>query len=137
MSKTKMNLIIYTGGGLSYNLVEILFRGYSHWTMFLLGGLCVLFLYKVSCYFPARPLWFKSLLGAGFITLMEFSTGYLVNIRLGWQVWDYSLQHFNLLGQISLLFSLIWFVLSGCVFVLISTLQKRFAGGAWEYKESR
>jgi len=94
-------------------------------------------LFEISRYLPARHLWFKSLLGACGITMMEFITGCIVNIRLGWQVWDYSLLPFNLLGQISLLFSLIWFVLSGGVFLLIPYLQKYFANRAFEYKESR
>ena len=43
---------------------------------------------------------------------MEFYTGCLVNLRLGWQVWDYSAMPFNLLGQVCPGFLLLWLALS-------------------------
>jgi hypothetical protein len=33
-------LFLFLFGGASYNLIEILWRGHTHWTMFILGGLC-------------------------------------------------------------------------------------------------
>lgn len=32
--------ILFGIGGFLYYAIEILWRGYSHWTMFILGGLC-------------------------------------------------------------------------------------------------
>ncbi len=46
------------------------------------------------------------------ITTVELITGVIVNLWLGLNVWDYSKQPYNLLGQICLLYTNIWFFLS-------------------------
>ena len=33
-------LFLFASGGLLYSLLEMLYRGWTHWTMFILGGLC-------------------------------------------------------------------------------------------------
>ena len=37
----------YTGlwalGGMLYYGIEVIFRGFSHWSMFVLGGICMMF----------------------------------------------------------------------------------------------
>ena len=33
-------LFLFLVGGGAYFLIEIISRGYSHWTMFILGGIC-------------------------------------------------------------------------------------------------
>ena len=33
-------LFLFDVGGLLYVLIELIWRGHSHWTMFILGGLC-------------------------------------------------------------------------------------------------
>ncbi len=57
-------------------------------------------------------LWKQMLIGACIVTFMEFISGYIINIKLGWQVWDYSNLPFNIMGQICLPFSIIWFFIS-------------------------
>ena len=37
-------LFLFNVGGLLYILIELIWRGRSHWTMFLLGGICFVFL---------------------------------------------------------------------------------------------
>lgn len=61
---------------------------------------------------------YQCLLGAGIITVLEFITGIIVNIILGWNVWDYSDRPFNLLGQICLKDSFYWIFLSGLAILL-------------------
>lgn len=131
------NSLIFVCGGLAYNLVEILWRGYSHWTMFLAGGLSVLFLFFISQRFATRSLWFKCLLGTAAITTIELIFGCIFNIILDWQVWDYTALPFNFLGQISLFFSAMWYILSGIVFLLIRFLEVRFSERRYPYKENR
>ena len=46
------------------------------------------------------------------ITAVEFETGLLVNLTLGWGVWDYSDMPLNLMGQICPAFTLAWLALS-------------------------
>lgn len=104
-------LFVYLLGALGYGGVEMLWRGRTHWTMLLLGGLCFLCIYLIATRL-ALPLWKKWLLCAAIITVLEFFCGCLVNLRLGWDVWDYSSVPGNLLGQICPLYTVYWFLLS-------------------------
>ena len=112
MIKIFKYLLIFLFGGLLYNLLEIIWRGFSHISMTLAGGLSVLFIYLLNEFFPDVNIFLKSLISALFITAVEFVSGYIVNIKMGLGVWNYSSLPFNLLGQISLPFSVIWFFLS-------------------------
>ena len=51
-------------------------------------------------------------IGSTIITVLEFITGCIVNLWLGWNVWDYSNLPLNLLGQICLPFSILWYFIS-------------------------
>ncbi len=54
----------------------------------------------------------QMLLGSGIITALELFTGLIVNVWLGWGVWDYSNMPLNLWGQICLPYSLLWVLIS-------------------------
>jgi uncharacterized membrane protein len=101
---------VYTLGALGYGCLELLFRGYTHWSMLLTGGLCLLLLYLIAVRsnWPLPQQWIA---GAAIITTLEFLVGIFVNLRFGWAVWDYSDQPLNLFGQICPLFSLLWLLL--------------------------
>lgn len=114
-------LLVYLSGSALYGLMELCWRGWTHWTMLLCGGFCFTLMYFVSM--SALPLWRKCLLSAAAITTVEFFTGCLVNLRLGWQVWDYSGQPGNLLGQVCPLFCFLWFLLSLPVLLLCGWLR--------------
>ena len=109
-------LVLFLLGGTGYSLIEIFWRGYSHWSMFLLGGLCLLLLTEIPFCKSPYPLWKRCLAGAGIITLMEFAAGCFVNLIMGWKIWNYSNLPCNLCGQICLPFTSLWFLL--CVPVL-------------------
>ena len=102
--------LIFVLGGMGYGLLEIIWRGHTHWTMLICGGICFLLMYLIS----AADMNFlrKGILSAAAITTAEFFTGCLVNLRMHWHVWDYSSVRFNVLGQICPLFTLIWLLLS-------------------------
>ena len=68
--------------------------------------------------YKKMPLAKQMLIGALVITTLEFTCGCIVNLWLGWHVWDYSNMPFNLLGQICLPFTAIWFFLSAVAVVL-------------------
>ena len=111
-------------GGLLYYLIEMLYRGYSHWTMFLLGGVCFILIGGVNEYIPWKmPLWQQGIIGSLIITAGELIVGYIVNIRLGWQIWNYSDIPFNFMGQICLPFSLLWIAVSLAAIVLDDYLR--------------
>lgn len=108
-------LWVWLLGGGGYCLLELLWRGRTHWTMFLAGGVCVLLMYLIATR-TAFPPWQKWIACAAAITAVEFTAGCIVNLRLGWDVWDYSALPLNLGGQICALYSFFWFLLSipGC-----------------------
>ena len=116
-------LPVFALGSILYGLTEILWRGWTHWTMLLCGGICFALMYLVSG--SGLSLVKKWLLSTCIITTVEFVAGCIVNLRLHWQVWDYSSQPFNLLGQICPRFILMWFALS-IPGVALCTLLHRF-----------
>ena len=93
-------------GFFAYGLFETALRGYTHWTMVLLGGAAAVLLYGMEMH-PAAG----ALCGAVFVTAAEFAVGVLDNLIMGWQVWDYSDMPLNLMGQICPMFSALWYVL--------------------------
>jgi len=101
---------IFIVGGILYALIEIIFRGYTHWSMVITGGLCFLIFYILNITLPTNSLFMRCIVSATVITTLEFYTGYIVNILLKWDVWDYSSLAYNLKGQICLTFSAIWFL---------------------------
>lgn len=104
-------VLIFLIGGLGYFCLEIIYRGYSHWTMFLTGGIAFLCLFTLFTASIPLPFWARCIAGGLIVTSIEFVVGVIVNKWLGWDVWDYSSLPFNLFGQISLSFSLIWLVI--------------------------
>ena len=111
MREWMIELIVFALGGAAYGLMEILFRGHTHWSMVLTGGACVTTLYILLGWLDTQPLASAALTGAAVITLYEFAVGWIVNLRLGWNVWDYSAMAGNVMGQICPQFSLVWFCL--------------------------
>lgn len=99
--------------GSTYCSLEIIFRGHSNFSMILLGGLCGLLIGSINNLFPwEMSLAKQGVIGACIVTVLEFVTGCVVNIWLGWNVWDYSNMPLNILGQVCLPFSLLWILLS-------------------------
>lgn len=113
MKRYHKEVILGLIGGLLYIGIELMWRGYSHWTMFVLGGLCFVCLGRINEVIPWNmPLWQQALIGTAVITGLEFITGCIVNLWLGWNVWDYSNVPFNVLGQICLPYILLWIPIS-------------------------
>jgi len=44
------NLFLFIVGGILYSLIELLFRGYTHWLMFFVGGFCFLLVGAINNY---------------------------------------------------------------------------------------
>ena len=109
--------------------IELMWRGYSHWSMFLLGGICFIALGLINEVIPwGMPLTAQMFIGCVIITALEFITGCIVNLWLGWDVWDYSDLPYNLLGQISLKSSIGWYFLSAVGIVFDDWLRYIFFG---------
>ena len=117
-------LFLFVTGGLLYNVLELFYRGWTHWTMFILGGICFICLGLINEIIPwEMPLWQQVLIGAGIITGLEFVTGCIVNLWLGWAVWDYSQMPGNILGQICPQFFVLWLPMSLAGIILDDCLR--------------
>lgn len=129
MSKNKIirPLVLFGIGGLLYVLVEIIWRGHSHVSMLFAGGFCFVIIGCLNEWFSWELgfVW-QSLIGAVVITTIEFIFGLVVNVWLGLNVWDYSSQPFNILGQVCLSFSATWIVISAVVIVMDDYLRYLF-----------
>lgn len=101
---------IYVLGAGLYCMIEILYRGWTHWSMFFVGGGCFLMMYALSE--TGLPLWAKWLGSAAITSGIELVSGIILNLMLNLQVWDYSAQKLNILGQVCPLFSFYWLLLS-------------------------
>lgn len=118
MTQIYKYLLLFSIGGSLYYYWEILFRGWSHWSMFILGGICFLFcsLQNEQAAWDA-PLLMQVLRCDFFVVSAEFITGCMLNLWLGWDIWNYDRMPFNLLGQICLPHALGFAVL--CLFAII------------------
>lgn len=119
-------------GGCIYYAIEIAWRGHSHWTMAVLGGICFVLVGGINEFFPwSMPLALQGVIGAAIITALEFTAGVVLNVWLGLGIWDYSTMPLNVLGQICLPFTLLWVPLSIVAVVLDDWLRH------WLFGEER
>ena len=111
-------------GGCVYFLIEMAWRGHSHWTMAVLGGVCFVLIGDINEFIPWNmPLILQGAIGSGIVTVLELVSGIILNPWLGLGIWDYSNMPFNLLGQICLPFTLLWVALSIVAVVLDDWLR--------------
>lgn len=111
-------LVLLLIGGSIYCMIEVLARGFSHWTMFLVGSMCFILIGIINEITPKMPLIRQMFLSAIIITVIEFVSGCILNLFLGWNIWDYSDEFGNILGQICVKHSIYWFLLSSIGIVL-------------------
>lgn len=111
-------------GGCVYFLIEMAWRGHSHWTMAVLGGVCFVLIGDINEFIPWNmPLVLQGAIGSGIVTLLELVSGIILNLWLGLGIWDYSNMPFNFLGQICPPFSLLWVALSVVAVILDDWLR--------------
>ena len=113
---------LFSLGGLAYCGLELLWRGRTHYSMFLAGGTSLLLLGKLNRAEPKLPLFLRAVVGSGIITMVELSAGLIFN--RSYTVWDYRDQWGNWLGQICPLFSLLWIGIAALVLLIYDPLEK-------------
>ena len=104
----RKNSSLFIFGGAFYGIIEILWRGRTHWSMLLTGGVCFTTLYKLFNNTKDLSLVKKCAAGSAVITFYEFVSGMIFNKMLKLKVWDYSDRPFNIKGQICPLYSILW-----------------------------
>lgn len=120
-------LFLFWFGGSFYITLEVIYRSRSHWSMGILAGLVFIAIGALN------NLWgwdvsliIQTLAGTAIATIGEFVTGCIVNLWLGWNVWDYSNMPYNLLGQICPQFIALWVPISLLAIVLDDVIRWRF-----------
>ncbi len=128
-NRTLKYILLFFVGGYSYSGLELLFRGYSHISMLIAGGICFILIGLINEVFHRKiSLISQMVISAFLITAVEFIAGLVVNVWLGLNIWDYSELPYNFMGQICLLYTNIWFVLS-LVAILMDDYLKYFLLG--------
>ena len=109
---TALHLCLFVIGGLTYTIIELLWRRRTHPSMFLVGGACFQLMGGIHTRYRRLPLLLRCGLCALAVTAVEFVSGCILNRWLKLGVWDYSKMRCNLLGQVCLLYSVLWMLLS-------------------------
>lgn len=116
-------------GGSFYVTLEVFYRQKSHWSMFLLAGIVFILIGLLNEIWDWDTNLFLQIFAGTFIaTIGEFITGCIVNLWLGWNIWDYSNLYGNILGQITPQFILLWIPISLVAIVIDDTIRWQFFG---------
>ena len=123
--RTEYICVFLAGGGI-YNMIELIFRGYSHWSMTIAGGACFILIHFFNHGLKRKGNFLRCVIGGVLITAVELTVGIVVNLVLKLDVWDYSHMYGNFLGQICPLFSVLWFFLTYPACLMSNIIRKFF-----------
>lgn len=131
-----LSMLLWAWGGTLYFLLEVAYKtatGHQErisWTMLVLAVVLCVPVERAGAELPWEcPLWLQAAVCAALVTLVEFIAGCVLNLWLGLDIWDYSDIPFNLLGQICLPFSLVWWVLCFLFIVVFDWMRYSVIGG--------
>ena len=109
----RKDLLLLISGGVIYPTLEMAWRGYTHVSMAVAGGVCVVLIDRVCNGALQRSgLTVRCFAGGTIITSVELVAGIVVNFILKLHVWDYSHLPLNIFGQICLPFTALWMLAS-------------------------
>ena len=121
--------ILFVIGAAGYGLIEIIWRGYTHISMLFAGGIC----FNIFSIIAKKRKQMSKIkiffVGSLAVTAVEFVFGCIFNLMLRKNVWNYSKQPFNILGQICLLYSFFWGILSLFFIPLAGRCEKYISRG--------
>lgn len=128
------NTVLGYIGGMVYVALELIWRGWSHGSMFLVGGICFLLICAISAVFPEMPLLMQSVLGACMVTAIELISGLFLNVFLQLNVWDYSALPYNFMGQVCMSYFFLWILVSfGAIWANRLLRMGLFHEKAWHF----
>ena len=105
--------------------MELLWRSWSHGSMFVVGGICFLLIGGIDGLIPDMPLVMQSVLGACLVTAVELISGLILNLWLDMGVWDYSDLPLNFMGQVCMAYFFLWILVSLLGVLLEDQLRQR------------
>ena len=123
------SVFLFLIGGFLYGIVEMFFRGSTHISMIIAGGLAFLLIGELNEGDRNPSLLGMMVVSSLIITFIELVAGLIVNRWLHLNVWDYSQLPYNFMGQICLLFSLCWFFLSFVAILIDDYIRYYLLGG--------
>ena len=115
MKKFIGKLGLFLSCGFIYCMIDILFRGWSHWSMFVLAGFLGVFcidsinnVLSFDCDYIVQIL-----ISTILCTIGEGISGIILNVWLQLNVWDYSKMTFGtfFFGQCNVLFCFAWMLI--------------------------
>ena len=132
MSRVLKVLTIWFLMGMVYFVIEGIWRipkgGDANISMLFVGGLCGLLIGSINQIpkFYNMSVFKQSLIGTGIVLVIEYTAGYILNIKMGLDIWDYSDMFFNINGQICLEFGLIWLLIMPAAIWLEDFIRFKF-----------
>ena len=127
MKYLKKYSLLFILGAVGYASMEIIFRGFTHWSMVIAGGLCFILFSMVAGLFAERSIFLRAAVSALCVTAVEFIFGVVFNLWLGMGVWDYSDRAFNILGQVCPAFTVLWAGIALAFLPLADIINRDFA----------
>lgn len=99
-----------------HNVKWISLAGWTSLWMFFIGGFSGLFIGFLNEEIKGIPnvhvpLWVQCLIGTFGVFLIELSSGFILNVQLKLNIWTYEGWPLNIMGQITLLYIPLWFLL--------------------------
>lgn len=128
-----LSALLWTWGGAVYFLAEVVYKLIAgkpeqiSWTMLVLAAILCIPIERLGGRVP-YPLLAQGFACAVLITFAELVAGLVLNVWLGLGVWDYSAQPCNLLGQICLPFSLLWWLLATVFIPVFDHVRSQIEG---------
>ena len=110
--------------GCIYLLIELAWRGHTHWTMLPLAAVIFLCAGTLDERPKPPPLWLQVVIGTAIATALELAAGLVLNVWLGLGVWDYSNLPGNILGQVCPQYTLAWAALMVVAIKLENLMHK-------------
>lgn len=128
MAKTVQKLVklltLFSFGGMLYGLIELAWRGYTHISMFVVGGICFVLIGALDEMSPEPPPVAVQLpMAALIVTAVELASGVVINLVMRLDVWNYSDLPFNIMGQICLYFAFLWLLLAFPAIIIEDSLR--------------
>lgn len=130
MTKRKIlyYVIMFGMGAFGYGLIEIMWRGYTHPSMALAGGIGMPILSVIEQRLKPLKFIYRCISGGLTVLSIEFIFGIIFNLGLGMNVWDYSMVPLNFKGQICFLYFTLWCFMSAPLLVCTELAYRRFFG---------